>query len=548
MKNNILLLFIMLFAFMSSCDMLDMENKLDDPNNLTADQADIDMVLTDAQMNLINFTAGQRSNNSFGLNVSAMRACRLLHQFGSYTGPFSDQRSTALNQLWAWAYMGVLKNCNLVIEKAEADGNLNYHAGMAKVIKAYVMATLVDFFGDIPYSQAFQGADNFQPGSDDDADIYDAAFTLLDGAIADFKAGTPKANPTDLFYGNANPTNWIKVANTIKLKMHLNMRLIDPNGSDAAISAIVASGDYISSTNDDFQFQYSQVNANPDSRHPDFIDNYGAAGAQYYQSNYLIWLMKDSKATVDPRLRYYMYRQTDQDPSGDNLPCDGSSAYHYCYLGDAYWGRDHGDDDGVPNDGDQRTLWGVYPVGGAFDDNSFTAVTKNQGANGAGIFPILLSSYVNFMLAEYEVAYGTTDDAQAYFENGVSQSISKVLDFGAGQAAGTGYELTMASTQVTDYLAETTALFDAAELVSKDEVSDVIAKEYFIALYGNGIEMYNMYRRTGLPSNIESSVKSIGAFPRSYQYPQNLIDRNENFKQKVVTATVFWDNKSTTLN
>lgn len=523
--------------------MLDLDNKLEDPNNLTKEQADINYVLVAAEMDLVNLTAGRYADNQQGLSVSAMSACRLIHQFGAYTGGFSDMRSTALNDSWQWAYMGVLKNANFVIDKAEELGGRNYHSGMARVMKAYTMATLVDYFGDIPYSEALQGAEEFDPAADSGEEVYSAALTILDEAIADFQ-NEPSTYPEDLFYNN-NGSKWIKLANTIKLKMYLNRRLVDASGSATAINSIINSGNYISSLDDDFQFQFSSVDANPDSRHPDFIDNYGAGGAgSYFMSNYLIYLMKDSKTNRDPRLRYYMYRQTDADPSGDDLPC-ATKDYDYCYLGEGYWGRDHGDDDGVPNDNLDRTTWGVYPVGGAFDNDNFVSVPNNQGAQGAGIYPFMLSSWVNFMIAEYHLTLGNPADAETYYNNGVSQSIAKVLDFGAEQAAGSPYQLDMTSTEVTDYLAEAASLYSNAAAADR---LDVVAREYFISLFGNGIELYNFYRRTGLPSDIQSPVRLIGAFPRSYQYPQDLINRNENFTQHSVTQTVFWDNNSTNLN
>ncbi|RLD69416.1 MAG: SusD/RagB family nutrient-binding outer membrane lipoprotein [Bacteroidetes bacterium] len=540
MKKNIILLFTTLLVFTYGCELTNLD-KLDSPNNLTADAVEINYALNALQVDFVNMTAGRYADNNQGFNVSAMRACRMLHLFGTYNGPFSDMRSTSSNNLWEWAYMGVLKNADLVVSIAE-EGE-NYHTGIAKVLKAYTMATLVDYFVDVPYTEALDGENNFNPRPDDGAAIYAAALTILDEAIADFNAGTPGGLPNDYFYNN-DATRWIKLANSIKLKMHLNMRLTNASASTTAINAIIASGNYISSTADDFQFQFSAIGANPDSRHPEFIDTYGAGGAgSYYMSNYFIWLLKDSKANWDPRIRYYLYRQIDEDPEGDDLPCDGYG-YDYCYLGDYYRGRDHADDFGVPPINLERTTWGVYPIGGAFDDDDFASVPNNQGAQGAGIFPGMLSSYVNFMLAEAALTLGTTGDARTYYENGITQSINKVMAFGAAEAAGSPNIPT--STDVDDYIAEALGLYDAA--ATDTERLDIAMTEYLLALWGNGIELYNMYRRTGMPSTMQSPVIAAGAFPRSYPYPGNLVDRNNNFSQKVVTETVFWDNGSTDLD
>ena len=89
------------------------------------------------------------------------------------------------------------------------------------------------------------------------------------------------------------------------------------------------------------------------------------------------------------------------------------------FLG--YWGRHHGNDEGIPPDNFTRTAVGVYPAGGSFDnqpdipnyDNYGSlgataagikgAVGLGNGTGGAGIWPIYLSSYVHFMKAEAAV-------------------------------------------------------------------------------------------------------------------------------------------------
>ena len=72
----------------------------------------------------------------------------------------------------------------------------------------------------------------------------------------------------------------------------------------------------------------------------------------------------------------------------------------FCLIGDGYWGRDHLIDDGTPPDGDLRTTFGAYPVGGRFDDNSAQDADRGDGDGGAGIDPILMSAYTHFMIAE----------------------------------------------------------------------------------------------------------------------------------------------------
>ena len=210
---------------------------------------------------------------------------------------------------------------------------------------------------------------------------------------------------------------------------------------------------------------------------------------------------------------------------------------------DGLWGRNHLDNDGIPPDQAFRTVFGVYPVGGPFDDDSFRNVAGsaavNEGLIGAGISPLLMSSYTHFMLAEAALTLGTTGDARTYLENGVRESIKKVMAFGSSLAAGTGFEPTPA--QIDAHVANILAAYDAG---SDTEKLGTIVEQYFIALWGNGIEAYNTYRRTGQPANLTPGffLQDSGPFLRSQWYPQQVSDNNTNISQKAAPdVPVFWD-------
>jgi hypothetical protein len=78
---------------------------------------------------------------------------------------------------------------------------------------------------------------------------------------------------------------------------------------------------------------------------------------------------------------------------------------------------------------------------------------------------------------------------------------------------------------------------------SNDAKMDIIAREYQYAAWGNGIEIYNLYRRTGFPANLQPAMDpNPGPFIRSFYYPLNFTIANVNAKQKAnPTVQVFWD-------
>ncbi|MGY8915960.1 MAG: SusD/RagB family nutrient-binding outer membrane lipoprotein, partial [Flavobacteriales bacterium] len=72
---------------------------------------------------------------------------------------------------------------------------------------------------------------------------------------------------------------------------------------------------------------------------------------------------------------------------------------------------------------------------------------------------------------------------------------------------------------------------------------NVLGQEFFTALYGNGIDAYNFYRRTGFPNNLQPSLEAQpGAFIRSVFYSANFVNNNSSVQQKAdQTQQVFWD-------
>ena len=447
------------------------------------------------------------------------------------------------NGLWSSAYRGMMEDIRLMNILAEEAG-LPYYKGMGKVFQGYILITLVDMFGDVPYSEALQGGEGIlNPIADSGESVYAAAIALLDGAVADFNAGGP--TPSNDFYYNGDSTKWIKAANSIKKKALLN------KGDYAGYNGIT---NYISSADDDFQFTWGTSQATPDTRHPLYRGNYSATGGGEYMSNWLMFKMLNGHSNnSDPRLNYYFYRQVGETPGFDSaaneevLEC-GLEGYYvppqyrndttpFCAPTNSaskpaggYWGRDHGNDNGTPPDGFLRTLRGIYPAGGVFDDRSFEGQVAGAGLAGEGITPVMLSSWMHFMNAEVAVSTGgdpTTETLEA-----LTQALNKADDLGGPS---------LSSDDVAAYVAAFTADWNAAG--STADKLDMWATEYFISMVGNGVDAYNSYRRNGYPRDIQPNVEpSPGSFPLSQFYPANYVNTNKNATQRGSKSDrVFWN-------
>ncbi len=529
-----MLMVVITGSFLNSCDTTDLDLR-DNPNILTSG---------DPNLLLNNIQLGYRNNvttfNNLGGQLTRIQYMGGRDYFNNFQGPTT-------NGVWGQTYTNIFTNLQ-EIERINENSDIDYsfHVALGKIAQAHSLIILVDLMGEAAYSEAVNPAEFPAPLLDDGASVYAAALSILDEAKSLMNSSSGTQGATDFYY-NGDTSKWIKVINTIKLKAYKQ------TGDTAAFNAIIANEPYIGSTEDDLQFDYGTNELQPDTRHPDYANDYTPSGANAYRSN---WLMNNMLQKDDPRLRYYFYRQSDGtpgaldingdpvDPNEEELACslvippqhyiDGG--YVYCSVDNGYWGRSHGNDEGTPPDGFQRTASGVYPAGGRFDDNSFDVVGLGLGGGGAGIEPMLLASWVDFWQAE--MATSDTDKA-TFMEAGMEKSIAKVQTFAALDAsADKSFEPT--ETEVDEYIAGIVADFNAA---SGDDKENIFAEQYWIALYGGGGESYNYYRKTGYPTTLAPNWEpDPGPFPRTFLYPQNEVITNPNLTQKTsLTNQVFWD-------
>jgi len=124
-----------------------------------------------------------------------------------YQGIFNDSYSSALKQYQ-------------ILDQMEGDEYYNYRA-IAKVMKAYHFQLLVDFYGDVPYSEALLRSEEATPKYDDALTIYESLIGELDTAIMLINTANSTALVPDLDDAifNGNMTKWKQFANSVKLRI-----------------------------------------------------------------------------------------------------------------------------------------------------------------------------------------------------------------------------------------------------------------------------------------------------------------------------------------
>jgi len=540
MKKIFTLLLISLFFI--SCNNDDVIIEPEESGNFQVEELDNLLIAVQDKLPQFVENAGKISS---GLT-------RIKYMFGeNYVETFNSE-SGWNNNIWNIAYSEMLPKIDEAILIAEQEG-YNKHSGIAKIIKAYTMVTLVDIYGTVLYASAGEPYEIMEGDI-----IYANAINLLDESILELNLSGDNLE-SDYYYNN-DFSKWIKLANTLKMSAYLNTRLVDALAIDK-FNEIVSSNNYIKTVSDDFEYRYGTSSSEENTIHPNYDRDYTTIGAYSYRSN---WLMDRMQNDNDPRTRYYFYRQTSciyGNLDLDGTLCDSSSQGHdilclpeekpnhysvemaFCSLANGYWGRDHGLALGIPPDTFKRTASGVYPAAGKFDGNNFEPIlSESMGGQGIGITPILLSSWVSFMRAEVAMQENDVATANSLMLEGMQKSIDKVMIFG-GLDPETNSDYIPSGAEVSEFLATTSELFTNASLNDK---WDILARQQFVSHYGNGLGSYNMYRRTGYPYTLQYHINpDSGAFIRSLFYPDVALQDDLGITQKPnVEVQVFWDNNN----
>jgi hypothetical protein len=170
------------------------------------------------------------------------------------------------------------------------------------------------------------------------------------------------------------------------------------------------------------------------------------------------------------------------------------------------------------------------------------------------------------MLAEANLRLGATtpSTARVHYENGIRFSMTDVRDWAVNGTYGTTpiaaapteastinslYPAGNYNTDVNNYVTAALFAFDNAPADVGGSMG-YVAREYWIALFCNGVEAYNLYRRTGLPKGMQPTQNPVpGPFPRIFWYPANAANLNSNIQQRTaLTEKVFWDTNTSNLD
>jgi hypothetical protein len=528
LTHRIKLLAILILILPASCRKFVDTNT--DPNNPTTPALELILPATQIAM------AG--GMNSLNQGTSSVMQYLLNGGQDRYS-----QTGGTYERSWTVLYTQALNDIEVIIAEGTKRQAWSFVA-VAKLEKAYIYSIMVDMWGDIPYNEPSIEATPDNPKFQSGAVIYDKLFPLIDEAIADANKGTFSIQPisADIIYkGDKNA--WIRMANSLKLKLFNQIRLVQKDRATAGINAILSSGAPIITTNaQDFSFRFGSTET-PANRHPWHRSEYQGS-KDFYMSQAMMDRLFNAD---DPRLRYYFTRQ------------NGTVANGNGNTGNGYYGRYPGDPTAAPADLNRRSVPGVYPVGGLYDNNpinnlpatnvyltnagtvsNFKAVGNLDGT-GAGVLPLITNFMIKFIQAEAALTLGTPGDARTLLQDGIAAHLNSVNTISTTSGNG---GTAMSAASITNFAARYATQFAAATDAGK---LDILMTQKYISLFGNGMEAYNDYRRTSYPV-LPPPVAPLNTFPLRTSYSgtelstNNTVTKNAGALQTAQQFTpVFWD-------
>lgn len=474
--NLIVLLFIGLVFV--SCDK-DFEELNTNPNNPTS-------VPSELLLGNILRNTGNTMYSTF--NGGDMGACWAQHWAKVQ---YNDEaryipRESSLTNVWSSLYETVASDANQMYILAGEEGNL-VNQGVAQTMKAFSMLLLTDLYGNIPFTEALQGAVNIAPVYDSQATVYNGCLALLDEAMVLLNPANGDLDSSqDIVYGG-DVAKWRKFAASLKFRALMRMSAKDLRAGE--MQALVNSGRLFNSSADEAKMVYLSAapNANPIFESVVF----GTRGEWKINSEVVDRMDGSMGFPVDNRLPVVAQKNADGiyrgKPSGiADVP---SNTYSYA---------------------------NVSPLGEFYLAPELPAV-------------FLSYTELQFLLAE---------------------AAKKGYISGGDSAAAAYYQAGIASSFADNDGADMGGYYSGSVIYTPGNALEQIATQKWLSLYSQGMEAWTEWRRTGYPMLSPAQDGAINEIPSRYTYPvieqslnaANYSDAASAMGGDNLTSPVWWMN------
>ena len=322
-----------------------------------------------------------------------------------------DQQTTSYNidfsfsnGIWS-TYYNPLFDLYQTKTKAIAKGD-TVLAGAAMILSAKLWQEVVDAFGNVPYSQAFQVEGNPRPAYDDAQTIYNDLQLTLDTAIQYMRlTPAPSFNfPTADIVNHGDQEKWMKFANILKLRLLLRQSKVSGFNPSAELSKINNPGNGgLPGIGESFSENPGYLN-DVNKQNPTFATiGYTSASSPAKQNtstganNYIVSVLFSGTTTIPP---------------GDGI--DPRAERFFQLVSGNINGNYYGDDPGNSYSGGSTSYFGPGLIGDP-SNGVYTAGAKQD--------QWILPDYESlFMEAEAAMRGWIDEDPKTLFESAIIQS------------------------------------------------------------------------------------------------------------------------------
>jgi hypothetical protein len=421
------------------------------------------------------------------------------------------------DQSWS-AYYDILRNNNLLYDRASSL-NLEFHQGVALVMKSFNFGLITDLWGDAPYTSALKGetggTENILPSFDSQESIYtgiladlEKANTLLSKSASEYSGIV--TNVDVIFQGN--PAKWRKFANSLALRYYMRISAKKPEIAKAGIEKIIGNAalyPIITSNTDDATMAFPGTS---DGTSWPANTIYDVSGSNYRRIKMAGTLVEILQNLKDPRLKIWANKVeiplvVDETlPAGTDKIVDGKR-----YLSPDKVGKTVVDTDpeyvGLPTAFSALpSAYNLNPTPGQTSFNPHVSFLNDiyKQAKGPLLKARLISAAeVNFILAEAALKGWAAGNAKANYEAAIKASLNT---WGVASSADA-------------YMANVGVAYDGT-------LKQVLEQKW-IASWTAATEAWFDFRRTGFPALKAGPAAKRQAIPLRFYYMRDELNINK---------------------
>lgn len=417
-----------------------------------------------------------------------------IHRWNQYW--CSNYNYYANNEYWtgsASLRFTTLKNVQKMEEEAARIGLPagNAFDAMGNFFRAYFYYDMTMKMGDLPLTEALQGADNPTPVYDTQRAIFKQILVWLETSNA--QLGALEAGNTNMkgfdFYLDGDVKQWQKAVNAFRLRV-----LVQLSKKEAEAAELNVRQEFANILNDPGRYPLPESNDDnvaytyaATEKYPFNQDNFGFYALRY---NTAATYINTLSALRDPRVFVVA------EPAAAKI-AEGFTPQDY----EAYVGApsDEGLDDMATN----------------VQAGKYSLINKTRYFSSYEGEPCIQIGYPEmcFSIAEGINRGWATGDAQEWYNKGIAASMAF-------------YGITDAG-DLNTYLGQNTVAYKGN---TPDGLAQILTQKYLALAQHSGLEGYFNWRRTGIPAFAQGGpgTGNSGVIPMRFQYPTSERDNNSS--------------------